>query len=143
MSILVGRGDGTFLPAANYTAGIAPFGIAVGDFNGDKKNDLAITNNDVKGTVSVLLNQGSGTFGAPLVYPVGGSPTAIVAGAFTGDGKLHLVSTNLFGRNLSFLRAAGSTSSTPAAPAAPPAPNPGGRTSPTPGATVNPIPTGR
>ena len=35
VSLLLGNPDGTFGPAAVYTAGQGPVGVAVGDFNGD------------------------------------------------------------------------------------------------------------
>ena len=34
-SILLGNGDGTFLPAVNYAVASEPLSVAVGDFNGD------------------------------------------------------------------------------------------------------------
>jgi len=34
----------SFTPAANIAVGINPFSIAVGDFNGDGKQDLAVAN---------------------------------------------------------------------------------------------------
>ena len=45
VSVLLGQGDGTFLPAQSYAAGIYPRSVAVGDFNGDGKPDLAVANN--------------------------------------------------------------------------------------------------
>ena len=63
VSVLLGKGDGTFAAAANYPAGNAPYSIAVGDLNGDGTTDLAITE-DGDNTVTVLLGNGDGTFGA-------------------------------------------------------------------------------
>src|SRR2546426_300976 len=50
MSILLGNGDGSFQPAVSYSVGDAPNSVAVGDFNGDGKLDLAVAN--YFGTVS-------------------------------------------------------------------------------------------
>ena len=44
MSILLGNGNGTFQPAVNYAVGDIPALVAVGDFNGDGKLDLAVAN---------------------------------------------------------------------------------------------------
>ena len=44
MSVLLGNGDGTFQAAVNYAAGTTPCSVAVGDFNGDGKTDLAVAN---------------------------------------------------------------------------------------------------
>ena len=43
VSVLLGNGDGTFRPAVNYATGVVPVSVAVGDFNGDGKPDLAVT----------------------------------------------------------------------------------------------------
>jgi len=68
VSILVGRGDGTFRPAMNSATESETFSIAVGDFNGDGNLDLAVGNHS-SGSVSILL--GNGTFRAPVNYTVG------------------------------------------------------------------------
>src|SRR5205823_28018 len=44
VSMLLGNGDGTFQPARTFQLSRAPGSIAVGDFNGDGKQDLAIAN---------------------------------------------------------------------------------------------------
>jgi hypothetical protein len=57
VSILLGQGDGTFTAAVNYTVGQAPYGLAVGDFNGDGKLDVAAANSS-SNNVSILLYSG-------------------------------------------------------------------------------------
>ena len=64
MSVLLGNGNGTFQPAVNSATGGAAVSLAVGDFNGDGKLDLA-TANSAAAIVSVLLGNGDGTFQAP------------------------------------------------------------------------------
>ena len=44
VSILLGNGDGTFLTQKTYAVGNSPDSVAVGDFNGDGKADLAVAN---------------------------------------------------------------------------------------------------
>ena len=53
LTLLVGKGDGTFPQSINYLAGVAPFSIAAGDLNGDGKPDLVIADLIA---VQVLLN---------------------------------------------------------------------------------------
>jgi len=58
ITLLLGNGDGTFTQAAGspYAVGHGPFQIAVADFNGDGKLDLAVANS-TDGTISILLQQ--------------------------------------------------------------------------------------
>jgi hypothetical protein len=59
ISVLLGNGDGTFQPPANFPEGSAANRLTVADFNGDGKPDVATLNNGV----SILLN--TTTFPAP------------------------------------------------------------------------------
>jgi hypothetical protein len=61
VSILLGNGDGTFQAHVDYPTGQAPTSLAIGDFNGDGKLDIAVTNQG-DNTVSILLGNGDGTF---------------------------------------------------------------------------------
>jgi hypothetical protein len=73
VSLLLGKGDGTFQAAVNYAAGSSPYSVTVGDFNGDGHLDLAVAN-VMSNDVSVLLGKGDGTFQAAVNYAVGRSP---------------------------------------------------------------------
>ena len=61
VSILLGKGDGTFTLQSSPAVGNSPVSVAVGDFNGDGKLDLAVANYG-SNTVSILLGNGDGTF---------------------------------------------------------------------------------
>jgi uncharacterized repeat protein (TIGR01451 family) len=78
-----------FAPAKSYPVGTSPAAIAVGDFNGDGKIDIAVANTG-SGDVSILLGNGDGTFQPASSFSAGNSPSAIAVGDFNGDGKLDL-----------------------------------------------------
>lgn len=73
VSVLLGNGDGTFGPPANYGVGAVPLSVAVGDFNGDGHSDLVVSNSN-DSNVSVLLGDGKGAFRTAVDYPVGAYP---------------------------------------------------------------------
>ena len=83
-----------------FGTGTAPISVAVGDFNGDGKLDLAVASfGDALGfdprTVSILLGTGTGSFGAKTDFGTGTTPVSVAVGDFNGDGKLDLAVANL------------------------------------------------
>ncbi len=97
ISVLMGRGDGTFQFAVNYSTGqfSSPQSVAIGDFNGDGKLDLAVACTDYPAYyVSIFLSNGDGSFQNPNFYPAGSGPIKVATGDFNGDGKLDLVTIN-------------------------------------------------
>src|SRR6266513_4901807 len=72
--------------------GIKPAVVAVADFNGDGKQDVAVTHAFNQGTIDILLGNGDGTFtqapGSPI--PIGIAAGYILVGDFNGDGKPDL-----------------------------------------------------
>ena len=102
VSVLLGKGDGSFRAAVNYSAGMRPFSIAVSDFNGDGKPDLAVAN-FISGDVSVLLGKGDGTFQAAVNYVAGIYPVSVVVSDFNGDGRPDLVVANEESDNVSVM----------------------------------------
>ena len=95
VTILLGKGDGTFAATASSPAtGSYPQAIVVGDFNRDGKLDLAVANSN-SNNLTVLLGNGDGTFTATPDNPATGSePVAIGVGDFNGDGNLDLAVVN-------------------------------------------------
>jgi hypothetical protein len=109
VSVLLGNGDGTFQPPANYgSGGWEATSIAIADLNGDRYPDLVVSNlcqlsancpveGAPPGEVSVLLGNGDGTFQAPISYSSGGSwATSVAIGSLSGGGDPDLVATNFF-----------------------------------------------
>src|SRR6185295_19608722 len=71
----------------------SPQGIAVADFNGDGRVDLAVA--DAGGnSISLLLGNGGGTFGSPIDFGVGRVPTDVLALDVNGDDRPDLVTAD-------------------------------------------------
>jgi VCBS repeat-containing protein len=94
VSVLLGNGDGTFQNDVTYLAGTHPNSVAIGDFSGDGKPDLAVADNTTTGAVSVLLGNGDGTFQPHASYAAGDSPRSVAIGDFNGDGTPDLAVAN-------------------------------------------------
>jgi hypothetical protein len=102
ISILLGKGDGTFQPPVNFDVGTQPVSIAVGDFNGDGVQDLVVANSR-SDTVSVLLGKGDGTFQAARNFGAGSAPFSVVVGDFNGDNVRDLAVANASSNTISVL----------------------------------------
>ena len=92
--VLVGKGDGTFTTGPTST--VANFGtaqLAVADFNGDGKLDLALDAGYPFNGYAIALGNGDGSFvSAITVDQSSGGPAAI--GDFNDDGRLDFASVN-------------------------------------------------
>jgi hypothetical protein len=91
-----------FSAPANYPVGIAPSNLAVGDCNGDGKQDFAVANSGT-GNVSILLGNGDGTFQQAIDFTAGSPLTFVAVGDFNGDGKLDLAVANGSANRISIL----------------------------------------
>src|SRR5437660_602028 len=96
----------SFAPATNFAVGSSPASVAVGDFNGDGKQDLAVENKG-SNNVSILLGTGTGSFAAATNYAVGSQPVLVAVGDFNGDGIQDLVVANASSNNVSILLGTG------------------------------------
>ncbi len=91
LSVLPGRGDGTFDRAVqSRTATVASAALAASDYNDDGRLDVAVS--DPAGPVAVSYGEGNGRFAAPktLPGPLGG--IGITSADFNNDGKLDIAS---------------------------------------------------
>jgi FG-GAP-like repeat len=89
VAVLLGNGDGTFTLKSQNCAGPTlckgvSTSVAVADFNGDGKMDLAVSSYD-DSSVSVLLGNGDGTFAAAVSYKTAASPLFVAAAPIQGD----------------------------------------------------------
>ncbi len=89
----------TFGAATNFPVESDPVFVGVGDFNGDKINDLAVANSNASGGdgsakpflsgTSILLGNGTGSFGTATLLPRG--TTALAVANFNKDNYDDLV----------------------------------------------------
>ncbi len=95
----------SFASKVDFTTGIMPVSIAIGDIDLDGKPDLIIAN-EGSNTVSILRNAGNGgvtNFETKADYPTGANPYGIVVGDINGDGLLDVAVTNFNDNTVSIL----------------------------------------
>ncbi len=81
-----------------YTGSISVF-VAIGDFNGDGRQDLA-TADWWGNNVSIRLGDGAGGFTTAANVNVGYNPGSLAIGDFNGDGKQDLIITHVSSNNI-------------------------------------------
>ncbi|RCJ15226.1 hypothetical protein A6S26_07810 [Nostoc sp. ATCC 43529] len=104
ISLLLGKGDGSFQTAVNFAleSASAPISIAVGDFNKDGKSDI-VTVNNASQNISVLLGNGAGSFGTASNFKVPSRPTSVTVADFNKDGISDLAVTSSYFNNVSIM----------------------------------------
>jgi hypothetical protein len=119
VSVLLNDGTNKFPTRTDYSAGVYPTDLVLGNFRGDNRVDIVVSNGiQVFGSgVSVLLNNGDGTFGMATQYLTGAYAAGVAAADLNADGFPDIVVANALSGTLSVLRNDGMST----------APPPGGR----------------
>lgn len=103
LNVLLGNGDGSFGAVKTYSqtsgSGVV-FLIAIANFNGDHKPDLAILNSQGPGDIALFLNNGDGTFAPSTTIFAGIHANSLLAGDFNNDGKTDIVTSSDAGLGL-------------------------------------------
>ncbi|CAF1303378.1 unnamed protein product [Rotaria sp. Silwood1] len=99
VAVLLNIGNGTFAPAVMYSTGYysLPNSIAAGDFNNDKKMDIAVVNSGTN-NVGVFLGYGDGSFMQQITYSTDDYPTPffVAIGDFDNDRRTDIVVSNSY-----------------------------------------------
>jgi len=98
VSVLLGKGDGTFAAAVEYPVGPFPGTIVANDFNGDGKVDLVtLDSSSLAGNkVWFLPGNGNGTFGTAVATASGTGTGYLAYTDLNHDGKPDLVIADEF-----------------------------------------------
>lgn len=98
----VNHGAGGLAAKTDVATSAEPVGLAVGDFNGDGKPDVAVANRR-DDSLTILLNDGTGHFNAAPKALTRQGPVSVATGDFNGDGKLDLAVANNTSNSVSIL----------------------------------------
>jgi hypothetical protein len=102
ISVLLNQGSGTFGAPATFATATHPTSLAIGDLNGDGKQDI-VTANYASNNVSVLFGKGDGTFQAAVNYSCGAEPETVVVADFNSDGHPDIATVNYSPSSVSVL----------------------------------------
>ena len=93
----------SFTQAPVYPVGSDIRSVAVADFDGDGRPDLAVANAD-SSSVTVLRKVGRGGPASISTYSVGEFPLSVATGDFNGDGQPDIIAANDSSATISLLR---------------------------------------
>ena len=93
LQLFFNAGGGSFQRVSlngRWLSGTQNLDLAIGDLNGDGKNDIAVANS---GAVSLLFNLGNRTFSQPVNYSVCAGTSSVAIGDLNRDGRNDIVAT--------------------------------------------------
>lgn len=85
VSVLLGKGDGTFNPKVEYSTAKIPYSVTIGFLNGDAYPDLVTVGQS--DSLSVMLGTGAGAFGSYVNRSVPNLPYSALVADFDNNGK--------------------------------------------------------
>ncbi len=98
---------GSFSDKTDFSTASDPFGVSIGDLDGDGKPDIAVANAG-SASISIYRNMtteaGVITYAEKVDFSTGTDPYSVAIGDLDGDGKPDLAVTNSGGATVSVLR---------------------------------------
>lgn len=98
ITVLVNDGAGSFGTKTDYESGNAPVGVALGDFDNDGGDDVAVANS-LTPSISIFAGNGDGTLSPKFDLPAG-DPAYPLVSDVDNDGRLDLVVANNGANNM-------------------------------------------
>jgi len=89
LHVLLGNGDGSFIPRTTIPLHGFPDSIAIRDFNGDSNADLVVADDSSGDSAAPLVlypGRGDGTFESPILLSAQRGISGVIAGDFNSDG---------------------------------------------------------
>jgi uncharacterized protein YjdB len=102
-------GTSSFANKVDFATGVQPFGIAIGDIDGDGKLDMVVAN-DVSNTISLFRNTATAgtidynSFAAKVDFATGINPVSVAIADIDRDGKPDIAVANYYSNTISLFR---------------------------------------
>ncbi len=99
LTLFLGDGTGNLATPSLFPLTLVPSSfspsreLVLGDFNGDGKPDLAVTNGTYE-SVEILTGNGLGRFSAPVSFIIGSGTYSLAVGDYNADGLPDIASAN-------------------------------------------------
>ncbi len=112
LSIALGLGAGNFAAPTNVAVGGSPRDLAMADFDGDGKLDLAFADASSANRVVLMHGDGAGHFSTVQTLILAGTPSRLSVGMLDPDAMLDLVVSRFGSGEITVLRGVGDGSFT-------------------------------